>query len=86
MAFVGDVRLITVLNHGKHAYVLNPLTGKNPRFDTGSEAFYEALQVAVSAGHAERVQRQLGSFARDFPDQCWASVLGRLRGEGSLPA
>ena len=84
MQLIGDVRLITPLNQGKHAYVLNPVTRRNMHVATNSDAFTEVILAVAEAGHGDRVLRQLDDLAGAFPDQDWATKRDRLVADGVL--
>lgn len=84
MQLIGDVRLITPLNQGKHAYVLNPVSRRNMHVATGSDAFTEVIAAVAEAGHGDRVLRQLDDLALTFPEQDWAAKRDRLIADGVL--
>lgn len=78
MQLVGDVRLITPLNQGKHARVYNVVTGTNPHVATDSEAFDAHIADLVSAGHAGRVNAELTKLAAEHPGDGWDRIALRV--------
>lgn len=74
---------ITPLNGGKHCYVSNPVTGKNPHVATNSAAFDEIMAElgAVPAMRA-RLLDEMNEYAARWPTSEWSNVVARLTATG----
>jgi hypothetical protein len=62
------VRLIQVLNGGKHARVMIPGTGRNVHAHTGTDAFTTALTETASKGFQDRLLAEAALIDGNFPE------------------
>jgi len=69
-----DIRMIVPCNNGRHAYVVDVATGKNPHLATDSQAFLTLLNSNAAAGMAARVDSELASLAQQYPNSAWPAV------------
>lgn len=79
---LGEVKFITPLNKGQHAYVNDITTGRNVRAATGSETFVEALRNLAGAGYAAKLESELDNLAATFPAHGWDVTAKSLRDQG----
>jgi len=76
---VGNVtRLIIPCNHGKHAYVTDIKTGKNPHLATSSDEFEVSIAANVTAGQTNKLLEEFNSLASKYPNDGWDKLLDRL--------
>lgn len=79
---LGEVKFITPLNGGQHAYVNDITTGRNVKAATGSEKFVEALRNLAGAGYGPKLQAELDSLATTFPAHGWDVTAKNLQDQG----
>ena len=78
MQLVGDVRLITPLNHGRHARIYNVVTGTNPHVAVGSSEFDTVVLALAQAGHTAKLIAELNRLADEHPDDGWDRTAGHV--------
>ncbi|QSB06255.1 hypothetical protein [Natronoglycomyces albus] len=85
LSVLGEFKYLIPLNKGKHVYVRNITNGQTVHHAVDSEAIVEELKVLTDAGHGEKIQAELESFAKDLPaEQNWADTLKNLRAAGAF--
>lgn len=78
LSVLGEYKHLIPLNHGKHAYVRNRLSGRTERLATDSDAFVEEIRALADAGHGGRVRAEIAGLAQQHPGQGWDTTDKRL--------
>lgn len=84
LSVLGEYKYLIPLNHGKHAYVRNRVTGKTVHCATDSEKFTEEIKALAEAGFGEKVRGELDEFAETYPGDGWGDTSKRLDEAGAF--